>query len=323
MVVIMKNKEEIKNPLLDIVDEDISKMPIQLSFFEKIGLVSVLITFMIIAIVSTFSLIVDVFIKMDLISILIDIVALIICIAAIYFIFNLIRKKIVTEALIDTAFQYGVYARLQSLIGNIAQTQVGTEVVIDRISNLDKKVDNIIKERRTDVGKDIGTEFLQESVSLGTSVKFVIKTIFMIVITMSIFMFLVNFNLGNITPYTSLSIFILWWLFITNEYSLWKDMSAWSLVFLPIIIIPVMVIILANIVNYNVLMAMLYLSLSFYIVIYYVWAVYMTTGSIPFIKPRQDENEKGESFFALQQKGMFREVFGEMKNMLKSSKEKK
>ena len=34
---IMKNKEEIvKNPLLDSVDEDMSRMPIRLSFFEKI-----------------------------------------------------------------------------------------------------------------------------------------------------------------------------------------------------------------------------------------------------------------------------------------------
>lgn len=319
MVTIMKNKEKIiKNPLLDI-DEDISKMPVQLSFFEKIGLASVLIVFIGITILSGFSLIIDIFIKLNFLSILIDILVMIICTAAIYFIFSIIRKKIVTDILIDTAFQHGVYEKLQPLIGNIAQAQVGTDVVIDRIATLDKKVENILKERKEE--KYETTEFLQESISLGTSVKFVIKTIFMIVVTMAIFMFLVNFNLGRITPYASLSIFILWWLFITNEYSLWKHTGAWSLVSLPIVTIPVMVIILGNLINYNVLIALLYLSLSFYTIIYYIWAIYVTTGSIPFIKPRQDEkNEKRDDFFALQQKGMVHEIVEEMKHRFRSSK---
>jgi len=322
MVTIMKNKEEIiKNPLLDIVDEDVSRMPIRLSFFEKIGLASALIIFIGIAILSSFSLIIDIFVKLDFISIFIDIFVLILCIAGIYFIFNIIRKKIVTEVLVDTAFQHGVYTRLQSLIGNIAQAQVGTDVVIDRIANLDKKVENILKERREE---KFGTRFLEESISLGTSVKFVIKTIFMIVVTMALFMFLVNFNLGRITPYASLSIFILWWLFITNEYSLWQNTVAWSFAFFPIMIIPVMVIIMANLVNYNILMALLYLSLSLYTIIYYSWAIYVTTGSLPFINPKEDQlSEKRDDFFASQQKGMVRELFKEMKHRVEEEKEKR
>lgn len=320
----MSNKKEIKNPLLDSIDEDTSRMPIQLSFFEKIGLASVLILFVCIAILSGFSLIIDIFVKMAFLSILIDILALIICMAAIYFIVNIIRKKIVTEILVDTAFQHGVYDRLQPLIGNIAKAQVGTDVIIERIANVDKKVENILKERREEKYETPGdVEFLQESIALGTSVKFVIKTIFMIVVTMAIFMFLVNFNLGRITPYASLSIFVLWWLFITNEYSLWNDAGTWSFVFVPIMIIPVMVIILANLVNYNILMALLYLSLSFYTIIYYIWAIYKTTGSIPFIKPIQDEGKKTDGFFELQQKGMAREIFKDLKYRFKFKSSKK
>jgi hypothetical protein len=149
----------------------------------------------------------------------------------------------------------------------------------------------------------------------------VVKSIFMIIVTMAIFMFLVNFNLGNVTPYVSLSIFVLWWLFITNEYSLWKYTGAWSFAIFPIIVLPVTIIILANLVNYNVLMALLYLSLSFYIIIYYIWAIYVTTGSIPFLKPKLDEkSEKTHGFFALQQKGLISEIFEEMKYRFKSSK---
>ena len=320
---IMQNKEEIvKNPLLDSVDEDMSRMPIQLSFLEKMGLVSVSIIFVGIAVLSVFSLIIDIFVKINFFSILIDVFVLIMCMTAIYFVFNIIRKKIVTEALIDTAFQHGVYNRLQSLIGNIAQAQVGTDVVIDRIDHLDKKVENILKERRDDkYDGSVGKEFLQEHISLGTSVKFVVKSIFMLIVTMAIFMFLVNFNLGNVTPYASLSIYVLWWLFITNEYSLWNYTGAWSFAIIPILIIPVTIIILANLMNYNVLMALLYLSLAIYIVVYYIWAIYVTTGSIPFLKPKPDKkSEKIDGFFALQQKGMISEIFEEMKHRFKSSK---
>jgi len=320
----MKNKDIIKNPLLD-VEDDTSRMPIQLSFFEKIGLTSVLMISVGIFILSILSLFVDIFVELNFFSILIDLFAIVACLAAVYFIFNIIRKKIVTEALVDTAFQYGVYARLQPMIENIAKAQVGTDIVIDRISNLDVKVENILKERKSETMTGSNTEIMQESVWLGTSLKFAIRAIFMIVITMAIFMFLVNFNIGGITPYATLSIFILWWLFITNEYDLWKGTGAWSFVAFPIFVVPVMVMIMANIVNYNIMIALLYLLLGMYSIIYYIWAIYVTTGSIPFITPRGYEkmDEKGDGFFRLQQKGIFREISEEVAHRLKSPKEKK
>jgi len=57
-----------------------------------------------------------------------------------------------------------------------------------------------------------------------------------------------------------------------------------------------------------VLMATLYLSVGLYTFTYYVWAVYASTGSLPLIaKKKQEQKESG--FFALQQKGMFKKVF--------------
>jgi hypothetical protein len=125
---------------------------------------------------------------------------------------------------------------------------------------------------------------------------------------MATFMFLLNFNLGNITPYAVLFIFILWWGFITNEYNLWRESSAWVMVFSPILVVPVAVMLLSNLLNYNVLMATLYLSVGFYTFIYYVWAVYASTGSLPLITTKKQE-PKESGFFALQQKGMFKKLF--------------
>lgn len=298
-----------KNPLLDIVDEDVTRMPIQLSFFEKIGLASILTILAGIFILSVISLIVDIFIKFSFFSVIVDTIFMMISLVASYFIFNILRRKMVTELLVDTAFQQGVYSRLQPLIDNIASAQTGTDIMLDRISKVDLKVENILKEKR------VGESVVDEYVALGTTNKFVIKSIFMIVITMAIFMFLVNFNLGGITPYATLSIFVLWWLFITNEYDLWKDSSAWSMVFFPILIIPTTFIILSNILNYNVLIALLYLLLGLYSLLYYFWAVYVSTGSIPFVTPKRDSEErareledKGE-FFVSQRKGFLYDVW--------------
>ncbi len=308
------NKNHIRNPLLEVVDEDISKMPIYLSFFEKIGLTSALMISIGIFLLTFMSLLVDIFVKLNFFSILVDGIIMLASLAAIYFIFNMLRKKIVTEALIDTAFQHGVYNRLQHLIENISRAQVDSDIIIERISNLDMKVENIMKERKAGVGieEEMGTKFYQRQITIGTSVLFAIKAIFMMILTIAVFMFLVNFNLGRITPYAALSIFILWWLFITNEFSLWKDMSAWTMVFFPVLVIPISVNILANFINYNVMMAIIYIFLGLYVLSYYAWVVYVTTGVLPFITPKREREEVSE-FFAAQQKGMINEIVDDAK----------
>ena len=307
--------DEIKNPLVDTADEDTLRMSTQLTFFEKIGLVCAIIVSLGILVFASLSLLVDILIKLNFLSILIDIFIVAMCLAMIYFLFNILRKKVVTEVLIDTAFQHGVYARLQSLIENIVTSQVGTDILMDRMSDLDKKVENLSKERRPEV-ESIGTDIMQESIALGTSVKFMIKAIFMVVLTMSVFIFFVNFNIGIVTPYATLSMFILWWLFITNEYSLWKENGTWTFAFFPIIMTPVTVIVLANVVNYNILIALLYASIGIYSFVYYIWAIYKTTGNLPFVTSKRYRSEESE-FFASQQRNMFRVLLEEAINKIR------
>jgi hypothetical protein len=319
----MSENEKAKNPLLKS-SEDISTISKRsITYFEKIGLVSVLILTLAIFILAVISLIVDTIIKFSFLFLL-DIIFIILSAVAVQFLINIIRTKMVTELLIDTAFQKGVYTRLQPVIDNIATSSTGTDVVLDKISKLDTKVENILKEKTTVQIPEEG-KLLEEYISLGTTVKFVIKSIFMIVVTMAIFMFLVNFNLGGITPYLTLTIFILWWVFITNEYGLWKDSSAWTMVFFPILIIPATFVILSNILNYNVLMALLYVMLGAYIVLYYVWAVYVSTGSIPFLAPSDKKKElvkesnktehipEEEHFFEVRQPSLLNTILKKMK----------
>lgn len=308
-----------KNPLID-VNEDVSIRPFRhFSFFEKIGLFSALVILLVILVISAFSFYVDLFIKFRFLYVLIDLSVIIMCLGAMFFISNAFRRKIITDLLIDSAFQDGIYTRLQPLIEKIAQSHIDANIILDRISNMDLKIQNIQKERYT---RDTeSADLMKEPITVGTSIKFAIKTIFLIILTMAIFMFLVNFNLGSITPYSVLLIFIIWWGFITNEYNLWKESSSWTMVFFPILIIPVMVMLLNNLLNYNVMMAILYLSVGSYAFVYYLWAIYATTGSLPFMPSRKQEAEE-DSFFAQQQKGIIKELLDATSSRLEQQLQK-
>jgi hypothetical protein len=99
----------------------------------------------------------------------------------------------------------------------------------------------------------------------------------------------------------------MWWGFITNEYNLWRDSMAWAIIFLPILALPITVLLLTNIINYNVLLATIYVSLALFTFIYYLWAIYTTTGSLPFIGIK-DRVPMTSEFFAVQKKGMLHEM---------------
>lgn len=305
----MENKgtrDQMKNPLLDI-SEDISSGPLrQYSFFDKLCVISALLISISILLMSAFSIYIDFIIQSNYLYSLIDLLLFAGSFGAVYFVLSAFKKRVITDILIDTAFQEGVYSRLAPLVENIAKSHVDTNIILDRMSNIDLKVENILKERYE---RDIKSgEILQEPIAVATSIKFAIRSIFLIVVTMAVFMFLLNFNLGGITPYAILLVFVLWWGFITNEYNLWRESSAWIMVFFPILVIPVAVMLLANLLNYNVLMATLYLSVGLYTFTYYVWAVYASTGSLPLVEAKkQESNESG--FFALQHKGMLKRLF--------------
>jgi len=303
-----------KNPLVD-TKEDISSVPIQkLSYFEKIGMICALLISILIMAISDYSFYIDLFIKSNYVYALIDLIIDFISIGAIYFIVKTFKRRIIADVLIDTAFQEGVYLRLRPLIENIAKSQIDTNMILDRLENMDLKVQNVLKQGYSREVKS--REFMDEPIAVGTSIKFAIKTIFLLTVTMAIFIFLINFQLLGLTNYTVLLIFIMWWGFITNEYNLWKDSVAWGMVFFPILVVPVFVMLLTNLLNYNVLLAMIYLFVGLYTFTYYLWALYATSGSLPIIGIKKREPITSE-FFAVQKKGMLHEILDPVLAQLK------
>lgn len=297
--------DTMKNPLLD-TKEDISSIPIQkLSYFEKIGLICALIISILIMVIADISFYIDFVINSNYTYALIDLIINLICIGSIYFIIKTFKRRIMADVFIDTAFQEGLYSRLRPLVENIAKSQIDTNIILERLENVDLKVQTVLKQGYSREVRSRG--FMDEPIAVGTSVKFAIKTIFLITVTMAIFIFLINFQLLGLTHYTVLLIFIMWWAFITNEYNLWRDSMAWGMVFFPILVVPVMVMLLTTLLNYNVLLAMIYLTVGLYTFSYYLWALYASSGSLPFIGIRTPEHTTSE-FFAVQKKGIFQDM---------------
>jgi hypothetical protein len=176
-------RNKTKNPLLD-VDEDVSIKPSQhYSFFDKIGVASALILSIAILLMSFFSFYIDFIVKSNYLYALIDLFIFVFSLGAVYFVLNAFKKRVITDLLIDTAFQEGVYSRLAPLVENIAQSHVDTNIILDRMSNIDLKVENILKEQY--VRNIKSGDILKEPIAVSTSIKFVIKSMFLIVITMA------------------------------------------------------------------------------------------------------------------------------------------
>ncbi|NJD53228.1 MAG: hypothetical protein FIB07_10210 [Candidatus Methanoperedens sp.] len=311
-----------RNPLIDI-DEDIFIKPFhQYSFFKKIGLMSALIISIVILIFSIFSLYNDIILTDNYNYAIIDLIVIVlVCMFVVFYIIDEFKSRIVTDILIDSAFQEGIYKRMHPLIENIAKAHIDTNLLLEKVEKIDLKIQNLSKESYE---KEINTDnIMQEPIALGTSIKFTVKSIFFITLTMAVFMLLVNFNIGWVTQYAVLSIFFIWWCFITNEYKLWNEKNAWSFVFLPVLLVPVIVMVLNKTLNYNLLIATLYFFVGSYTIVYYLWANYISTGGLPFITIKKQNQT--QDFFSMQKNGFFTDLLRSVASRLeqKINKEKK
>jgi hypothetical protein len=243
---------------------------------EKIGLAFALLTAIILLGFSFFSLIVDTILQFDLYGILIDLLFLGIGFFLGYFSIRMYKKSVYYESLVNSAFTEGIYKRLEPVLRKIAETSVEMEDVESRLNKIDHMVQTVMEEQ-VKTGKSLEVE---KAIAPGTSMEFVVKTIFLAIITLSGFMVMIETLLGWV-HFAILAFYVLWWLFITSEFKLFHNTAAWITVFVPILLIPVGVMILDAFVEIDDLIALFYAFLVVYAFLYFSWAVYTTKGTFP------------------------------------------
>ncbi|MDF1531715.1 MAG: hypothetical protein P1P72_05275 [ANME-2 cluster archaeon] len=111
----------------------------------------------------------------------------------------------------------------------------------------------------------------------GTSFKLISKIMMLIVVTSASLVYVSEYPLG-IIHYFILLLYLLWWLLFTSEYKLFSKTSAWVWAVAPILIIPSMGIILDVTLGLNNMIALLFASMLIYAYSYYWWSCYVSTG---------------------------------------------
>jgi hypothetical protein len=245
---------------------------------EKIGLAFALLTATILLGFSLFSLIVDTILKFDLYGILIDLIFLGIGIFLGYFSIRMYKKSVYYESLMNFTFDEGIYTRLEPVLRKVAETSVEMEDMKSRLNKIDRMVQTVLEEQ-VKMEKSPRVE-VEKAIAPGTSMGFVVKTIFLTIITMSGFMFMINTSIGA-AHFATLGFYVLWWLLISAEFKLFNDTAAWVIVFVPILLVPVGFMTLDAFMQINNVVALFYALLALYASLYFSWAVYETKGTLP------------------------------------------
>ncbi|CAD7769640.1 hypothetical protein AIOGIFDO_00654 [Candidatus Methanoperedenaceae archaeon GB37] len=300
------------NPLMDVPENIYSSARESVSFLEKMGLVVVSLFGGFLVIFSAISFAVDIW-NFNILNAVIDSFVFIIGSSIIFYSFKHVKRVLLMDSLLDMAFQEGLYARLEPVLSRIARSHVESGELREMMNRLDTKMKAILQSQYS---RDIDLEklFSKEEITVGTSLKFTIKAVFLLIVSLAIFLLLTIPGIP-FPQYIFLFLFILWWLFLTSEYDLWENHFAWTFLFFPMLVVPVTFMLVSNLYSdiFSLVLALFYILTGFYVFLYYLWAVYETTGNLPLFFETALDRERENEFFNAQRPGFFHDIVSSLK----------
>ena len=231
----------------------------------------------IIAIISTVSFVIDIIATRNLMALGIDIFVMILSYLTVwqgiyYSVLDRIAKKNMEDE-----WNY----RFAPVVEFMKETSGRINAIEEEMMDTNKKVkttlDYVMKVQDMDASKVY--------ILPGLSFKFISKIMVLIFFTFSALVYVSSYPLG-IVHYFILAIYITWWIFITSEYKLFNNITAWVWAIAPIMIIPTVGIIMSSIYGLNIMIGIFFLVMLIYVYSYYAWACYVAIGYKIFdIKP--------------------------------------
>lgn len=180
----------------------------------------------------------------------------------------LLKKETYLQHVADETFERVIYHRLEPVLMDVAEVQVGLTGVQTQLDRLNRGIEMLSKKETS-------------LPSVPGHTNYHIKYIVLINITLAVFLFMLQFPLGYV-PYLVTIIYIMWWGAITTEFKLWKEDSTWAWVFVPVLVLPVYTIAMNAYLQSYMLFASLFVGLGLYAVSYYSWCNYIIKGVLPF-----------------------------------------
>ncbi|MFZ2410132.1 MAG: hypothetical protein WAW23_01035, partial [Candidatus Methanoperedens sp.] len=185
--------------------------------------------------------------------------------------FLVLKKETHLEHIADDTFDEVVYKRLEPVLRDVADVQVGLTDVHTQLEMMNLNIEKIGQVREQPVS--------MSAVPAQTSMY--IKYVVLINITLATFLFMLQYPLEYI-PYAVTIVYIIWWAVITQEFKLWNVESVWMWVFIPILILPVYTIIMNAYLRDYQMFGSLFIGLCVYVIFYYSWCSNMVRGVLPF-----------------------------------------
>ena len=223
----------------------------------------------IIALFSTFSFIVNILTTLNPIALLIDIVIMTISYLTVwqgiyYSILNRIAKEKMEEQ-----WDFSI----EPILNRILETSCRIDSMEEEMARTNRKLDTTLDYVMRSQDMDASRTYIIP----GTSFKFISKILVLIFFTFSALVYVSEYPLG-IVHYFILAIYLTWWAFITAEFKLFGNSTAWTWAIAPVLIIPSVGIIMSAVYGLNIMIGILFLALLMYVFFYYSWASLVATG---------------------------------------------
>lgn len=223
----------------------------------------------IIALISSFSFLIDIVTTRNLVALSIDIVVMTLSYLTVWQgIYYTILDRI-TKKNMEDEWDYRMKPVLALLTETTGRISTIESDIIETNMNVKATLDYVMKTQDMDASKMY--------ILPGMSFKFISKILVLIFFTFSSLVYVSSYPLG-IVHYFILAIYLAWWTFITVEYKLFENTTAWVWAIAPVMIIPTVGMIMSAIYGLNIMIGIFFLVMLIYVYSYYSWACYIATG---------------------------------------------
>jgi hypothetical protein len=223
----------------------------------------------IIALIASFSFLVDILATRNPVAILIDIAVMILSYLTVWQgIYYTIVERVARERM-EGQWEYQIKPVIDLLTENAGRIDAIEHEILATGKKLNTTLDYVTSSQNVDPSKLY--------ILPGATFKFISKILVLIFFTFSSIVYVSAYPLG-IVHYFILGIYLTWWAFITAEYKLFGSSVAWIYAMAPIMVIPTFGILMSSVYGLNITVGILFGALLVYVYSYYTWACYVRTG---------------------------------------------
>lgn len=214
-----------------LLNNDINIEVRRLSPIEYIVVISMIIASLYLLVTSFFPLVYNIVTSFEPVDFLINLFYFILGISVMIGAFLIFKKETHLEHIADDIFDRVVYKRLEPVLRDVAEVQVGLANIHNKLEMMNHNIQKI----RT-LGEHATPAISSEEISM------YIKYVVLINITLAVFLFMLRYQ-QEYVRYSVTVLYIIWWAIITHEFKLYDVESVWMWIFIPVLILPVYTII--------------------------------------------------------------------------------